>query len=149
MLENQSLIMYRQNAEGSHWLTTLGFPPLQLPLVAANQRRVASFVLSEINHKLTQDTNIPAVINLGEKLGKKQDIYVQLELEPPAIKEDYLDGIIDELYLTPRPMGYWAGSYDQWVFSVAKKLGMSDAPKPAPKITTLPFSKCLIALLGT
>lgn len=133
MLEHKPLIMYRQNKEGKHWLTTLGFPPLQLALVAANQRRVATFVLSHISKKLLERNDVPVVLNLGKSTDftKKEDIYIQLELEPPALKEDDFGFIADELYLTPRPMGYWAGTYEQWIFMLARKLGMEDAPKPA------------------
>ena len=75
MLDDSPLIMYRQNQDGKHWLTTLSFPALQLPLVAANQRRVATFVLSCISTRLLDYDNIPFVLKLHSSL-TNEDIWI-------------------------------------------------------------------------
>ncbi len=130
MLHDNPLIMYRQSQDGKHWLTTLGFPALQLPLVAANQRRVATYVLSCISRQLLAYDNIPLVLKLNNTQSN-EEICINLELEPAAITEQMIGFVADDLFLTPRPQNGWAGNYDQWIYVLAKKLGMDDAPKPA------------------
>lgn len=134
MLDDSPLIMYRQGQDGKHWLTTLGFPALQLPLVVANQRRVATYVLSYISTRLLAYDNIPFVLKLHSS-SANEDIWINLELETAAISEQMLGFVADDLFLTPRPYGEWAGSYDQWIYMLACKLGMEDAPKPATQLS--------------
>jgi hypothetical protein len=144
MYQEKSLIMYRQTQEGKHWLTTLGFPPIQLPPVAANQRRVATFVTSVISAKLLVCEKIPDTLYLkvddaisyGANLSSlgSHGVSLKLDFEKAAVKEND-DFYTDEFFITPRPVGKWVNTYDDWVFMIARKLGMNDAPKPAGRET--------------
>ena len=140
MYQEKSLILYRKTPEGRHWLTTLGSPAVQLPPVAANQRRVATFITSVISSKLSGCNHIPDSLYLraedaisygaNKQMLGMSGVWIKLGVEKPAIGE--LDDFYsDESFITPRPMTSWGDSYDDWVFMVAKKLGMTDAPRPA------------------
>lgn len=147
MSSNKPLFMYSRNDEGRHWLTTLALPPLQIAPVAANHCRVAYFLATMISSKLAQyQDNMPTVVCLTHEdvrvaaavLGQDTDleetnneVMVRLVLEGAASNQ--LDGVeLVERFITPRPMEDWEGTYDQWIFTVARQLGIN-APAPADK----------------
>lgn len=147
MTPNKPLFMYSRNQEGRHWLTTLASPPLQIAPVAANHCRVAYFLATIVSTKLGQyqdtlptslclthdDVRVAAAI-LGQETDLEEtanQVMVRLVFEGAA--SDQLDGVeLVEQFITPRPMEDWQGSYDEWIFTVARQLGIN-APAPASK----------------
>lgn len=147
MSPDKPLFMYSRNHDGRHWLTTLALPPLQIAPVAANHCRVAYFLATIISSKLGQcDNKFPEVLSLtrddvraasaligqhAELEEGQNEVLVRLVFESAASNQ--LDGVAhDERFLTPRPMEDWQGTYDQWIFTIARQLGIN-APTPADK----------------
>lgn len=145
MYQEKPIVMYARNYDGRHWLTTLAFPPLQIAPVAANHCRVAYFLATVISSKLLHcGDKVPEVLRLtradvrnaqiaagpdanGDEAG---EVFIRLVFESAASSR--LSSLqCDERFLTPRPTDDWQGSYDQWIFTIARQLGMSDAPAPA------------------
>ncbi len=149
MYPEKPLVIYSKNHDGRHWLTTLEFPPLQIAPVAANHCRVAYFLATLISSKLiTYENNIPMTLSLtrndvaasrvlAESFPEQIDhgsitdeLKIRLVFEDAASQHENDIGRNQELFLTPRPMLDWQGSYDEWIYTLARQLGIN-APEPA------------------
>jgi len=148
MYTEKPLVMYSKNHDGRHWLTTLEFPPIQIAPVAANHCRVAYFLATLISSKLIKyESKIPKIISFTREdvfassalvdtfpeldSSQKNDmLMMQLVFEGAASKHEDDIGRNQELFLTPRPMPDWQGSYDEWIYTIARQLGVN-APVPA------------------
>ena len=149
MYQEKPLVIYSKNHDGRHWLTTLEFPPIQIAPVAANHCRVAYFLATLISSKLiTYENNIPMTLSLtrndvsasrvlAESFPEPVDhslvtdeLMIRLVFEGAASQHENDIGRTQELFLTPRPMPEWQGTYDQWIYTIARQLGIN-APEPA------------------
>lgn len=131
MYQEKPLVIYSKNHDGRHWLTTLEFPPLQIAPVAANHCRVAYFLATLISSKLIKyENNIPMTLSLtrndvaasrvlAESFPEQIDynsisdeLMIRLVFEGAASQHENDIGRTQELFLTPRPMPDWQGTYD-------------------------------------
>jgi hypothetical protein len=188
---SEPMVMHTQLSDGRHWLTVIGFPPLQILPVAANHCRAGQFLARVIAMKLASGDGFPDEIALTrgdvadrepEIAGEGGEVRIRLELQPapadtgfdaaddahdddgddthatdaaelatawtpaadagwsPEEAEDD-EGADDEdndddedddgplTFLTPLPPTDWAGDYDAWIHTTARRLGL-DAPPP-------------------
>ncbi len=148
MYQEKPIVMHSKNYDGRHWLTTLDFPPIQIAPVAPNHCRVAYFLANLISSKLIKyDNVIPKILSLTrddvsaskvlagafpelEDNQKNNMLMVQLVFEGAASRHETDVGRNQEFFLTPRPMPDWTGTYDQWIYTIARMLGVN-APEAA------------------
>jgi hypothetical protein len=119
---------------GRHWLTIESEPPLQVGPVAPNHCRVGVKILRSLYDaldRLDRGEPVPEAIDL-EVLPRGR-VVVALPLAPArwqGIGEEPPDDEDETQFLTPMPVGKWTGSYDEWIFDVATRLGL-DPSAPA------------------
>lgn len=120
--------------EGRHWLTIASEPPLQVGPVARNHCRIGTAILRaawDALDRLPRGKSVPEAVDL--RSGFKR-VRVSLPLAPArwrgAAEPPPEDPESDEPeFFTPMPHGEWSGTYDEWLFTIAQKLGLD--PKPA------------------
>lgn len=145
MSVDQLLVMHSQQKDGRHWLTTLEYPPLQIWPVSNNLCRVGHALATLISSKLSTYADTPSDIELHSAdlrdvssladrypdsiaTGGRVSIRLVKMRGPSGVSDDETDS--ESLFVTPQPPSDWAASYDQWIVSVSRKLGI-DAPEPA------------------
>ena len=134
--------LLRSTSNGRHWLTTPTEPPLQIGPVARNHCRIGAYVLRRVGDALDEladnaesgEIEIPPRIHLEGEPGSP-GVLVRLEFEPgPANwgKEDDEDDEDEPLFVTPLPPLEWQGSFDDWLLTTARGLGLEADPAAGP-----------------
>jgi uncharacterized protein YegJ (DUF2314 family) len=117
---------------GRHWLTSMTIPPLQLLPVAANHCRVGSAIIRALAEHLEEAEELDR-IDLGGAA-------VDLAMLPSPRGEDRDDEDEASLFLTPQPPQDWRDSYDEWIVSLATRLGLEP---PAPDLDGSGYDRAL------
>ncbi len=160
MFLNLPLVMHSLTDDQRHWFTTMGIPPIQVEPVAGNHCRVGHALALLLVHKLDSFRgDIPGVVTLDSadlnstpnfahrfNPARVDPAGVSLLLEmvagpeaqdayafdaEDAFDDDEDEEVEENLFITPRPPGDWAGSYDEWLFTLAAALGL-EPPVPLP-----------------
>jgi hypothetical protein len=117
---------------GRHWLTIASEPPLQVGPVAPNHCRIGLAILRAVCDaldRLEAGAEIPD--QLGLEVLPRGRVLVDLPLAPARWQEIGQVPPDDEdetQFLTPMPAGEWSGSYDEWLYDLASRLGLEPPP---------------------
>jgi hypothetical protein len=117
--------------EGRHWLTIASEPPLQVGPVARNHCRIGVAILRaawEALDRLPKGKAVPAAVDL--RSGSKR-VRVNLPLAQArwrGEREEPPEDPGETWFFTPLPLGPWSGTYDEWLFAIAQKLGLDPSP---------------------
>lgn len=147
-VDRAPMVLGSHLTDGRHWFTMVSRPPVQLLPVASNHAQVGHVLIQLVNDAIAAADEVPREVVLSrasfanvpglatrypEIDGTSESVHVRLELRPAPTETEDKDEANDGVeFLTPVPPTDWRGSYDEWVVTITRAIGI-DAPPPRPR----------------